>query len=183
MNIFEGARRVTKITAALIAFGFIFYGAVNSPTMYATYNIAFGKSPALTDEGCPSDSQSEHIYRKTSNDTNVSLTLCFLAEDFPGDRRLIPFKYGKEGGMYGHEKYATDVNKYTKSISDSFVILKGDEEKLDKQWWSKRFSDLGANLGWMLFNLALLFGFTWAIGWIARGFMGIPQGLDKKPDA
>jgi len=34
----------------------------------------------------------------------------------------------------------------------------------------------GIAFGGVLFILA----FTWAIGWIVRGFMGIPRGQDKK---
>lgn len=25
-------------------------------------------------------------------------------------------------------------------------------------------------------------GFVWTVGWIVRGFMGIPHGMDKRPD-
>lgn len=28
---------------------------------------------------------------------------------------------------------------------------------------------------------AFVYGFSWVIGWIVRGFMGIPRGSDRKP--
>lgn len=30
-------------------------------------------------------------------------------------------------------------------------------------------------------GLAFLWALTWALGWIVRGFLGIPQGQDQKP--
>lgn len=32
-------------------------------------------------------------------------------------------------------------------------------------------------------GLAFIWVFTWGVGWIVRGFMGIPRGQDKKPPA
>ncbi len=32
-------------------------------------------------------------------------------------------------------------------------------------------------------GLIFLWGFSWAVGWIVRGFMGIPKGHDRRPDA
>ncbi len=29
--------------------------------------------------------------------------------------------------------------------------------------------------------LAFLYGFSWTVGWILRGFLGIPRGQDHKP--
>lgn len=33
---------------------------------------------------------------------------------------------------------------------------------------------------WMPIGLASLWAFTWIIGWIMRGFMGVPRGKDRK---
>jgi len=182
MNIFEGARRITKLTAALIIFGYIFWGATDSPYIFTTYNITFSNPPIQTSDGCPFDSQSKRIARTTANNTYVDVTLCFLAKDFPLSQRLIPYKFEK-GLYWGNEKYTPDVNQYVDNTSLAFVIPKAYEEKLDKQWWSKRFNGLGAIFGWMLLNLTMLFLFAWAVGWIVRGFIGIPQRQDKKSDA
>lgn len=32
-------------------------------------------------------------------------------------------------------------------------------------------------------GLVFLWGFSWAVGWIVRGFMGIPRGHDRRSDA
>jgi len=35
-------------------------------------------------------------------------------------------------------------------------------------------------VGILFGGVLLILAFTWAIGWIVRGFMGIPRGQDKK---
>jgi hypothetical protein len=36
------------------------------------------------------------------------------------------------------------------------------------------------SLVWILIGLGALWAFTWATGWIVRGFMGIPRGSDNR---
>lgn len=36
-------------------------------------------------------------------------------------------------------------------------------------------------LKYLLVGLAVFAAWVWAIGWIARGFLGIPRGMDKRP--
>ena len=178
MNIFEGARRITKLTAAIIVFSYIvFWGATYSPTVSTTYNIYIGKSPIQTDDGCPDNSQRAYKRKTTANKTEVDVNLCFLPDDISG--LFIPYKFENES-VWLDKAHSPDVNKYVNQISNAFIIPRDDEKKLDKQYRLQKFRGLGAIFGWMLLNLGILFLFAWAVGWIVRGFMGIPQGQDKK---
>lgn len=46
-------------------------------------------------------------------------------------------------------------------------------------WYLYFQKDLYALL-WLLPILGAFWAFTWAVGWIVRGFMGIPHGKDSK---
>lgn len=46
--------------------------------------------------------------------------------------------------------------------------------------WTQALKSAGMHLLGMLASLATFWAFTWAVGWIVRGFMGIPQGKDSK---
>jgi len=71
--------------------------------------------------------------------------------------------------MYqANEVMKTAVKKY---INDS-----------DAKDWSARWEVIKFNSLWAFGGLAFLFIFSWSIGWIVRGFAGIPSGQDKKPD-
>ena len=46
--------------------------------------------------------------------------------------------------------------------------------------WTQALKNMGVYVLGMLASLAAFWAFTWAVGWIVRGFMGIPQGKDRK---
>ena len=54
------------------------------------------------------------------------------------------------------------------------------QEARDGQWLPQLLKDLGQKVLWAISGLLFLWAFTWAIGWIVRGFMGVPRGQDKK---
>lgn len=185
MNIFEGSRRIAKITAALWAVGCVLYASINSPTVYVTYEISsYGITPMLT-ENCPTDAAKEFPsgWQTTDKGTSVSLTLCFWAIDgFTGkSSRLIPYKIDeKTEKLWGNEKYSPDVVAYTRKVAETFKIPPADFPKIDAQhsslWWKGFFETMGV----MLAGIVFLFGFTWSIGYVARGFMGIPSKSDTR---
>ena len=54
------------------------------------------------------------------------------------------------------------------------------EEAKDGQWLPQLLKDLGQKVLGAISGLLFLWAFTWVIGWVVRGFMGIPRGQDKK---
>ena len=48
------------------------------------------------------------------------------------------------------------------------------------KWWPQLLKDLGQKVFGIISGLLFLWAFTWVVGWIVRGFMGIPKGQDKK---
>ena len=45
--------------------------------------------------------------------------------------------------------------------------------------WRSQFAEA---MGYLAAGLAIFGALVWAIGWIVRGFLGIPRGMDKRPD-
>lgn len=100
-------------------------------------------------------------------------------------RRLAELETKAKGKnrYWGNESYSPEVSEYTKRTINAFVIPPTDEDWIERQWWSKRLKGIWeATLG-LLGGLAFLWGLSWAVGWIVRGFMGIPRGHDRRPDA
>ena len=62
-----------------------------------------------------------------------------------------------------------------------FKISKQEEERLNKKWWESWRSAYGQGLAITIGGLATLWIFSLAMGWIVRGFLGIPRGMDYKP--
>jgi hypothetical protein len=67
-----------------------------------------------------------------------------------------------------------------RKVHSAFKIRKEDEARLNAKWWETWRSAYGQGLAAMLGGLIALWIFTLAMGWIVRGFLGIPRGMDSK---
>lgn len=62
----------------------------------------------------------------------------------------------------------------------SFKIPEADEGYITRSAWLQVAKGTGVLLLQMFATLAGFWAFTWTIGWVVRGFMGIPRGQDRK---
>lgn len=67
---------------------------------------------------------------------------------------------------------------FAEHIQKTLVLSPVDEEWIENQWWSKRWEQARQGLLIGAAGVMLLWGGAWAIGWIVRGFLGIPRGQD-----
>jgi hypothetical protein len=67
-----------------------------------------------------------------------------------------------------------------KKIAANFKLSKVDEEWADGVAWSKRLENIKTSATVTIGGLAFLWIFSWCVGWIVRGFAGIPSGQDFK---
>jgi hypothetical protein len=67
-----------------------------------------------------------------------------------------------------------------KKIQAAFKIREEDQARLHDHWWELWRSAYGQGLAIMVGGLAALWIFSMAMGWIVRGFLGIPRGMDSK---
>jgi hypothetical protein len=190
MNIFEGSRRIVKAIAALWVVGFAVAAFFTQSTLHVQYKVlTFNGAPYLQSKSnCGDDDAFEWgapIFT-TPKGTVVSPSLCFEARGGFRDKdgrelKLVPYKVDRvTDKIWGNEKYSTDVSNYTKEYARKFSAPVEDYPKLDQMgkanWWSTIID--GAAL--MVGGLVFLFVTTFIIGWVARGFMGIPKGKDSK---
>jgi len=89
-------------------------------------------------------------------------------------------RWGGDEGKYSAFKRVSEFNKkFGGQCREIWRERKGEGEGEGK-WWTQFLKDLGQKVFWTISGLLFLWAFTWAIGWIVRGFMGIPRGQDKK---
>lgn len=182
INVFEGARRIAKLFAAIWVIGWIVAAFYVSPSINVTYKIVGpGKAPVRLTEGCPSDSAREYRSIKTNSGTEAWVTLCFFAISAEDGTSMIPFYVDPETkALWGKEKYSTEVSQYTNRVAASFTISQADGEWIDSQWWPQFLKELGEGALVAIGGLLFLWTFTWGTGWIVRGFMSIPRGKDRR---
>jgi hypothetical protein len=67
-----------------------------------------------------------------------------------------------------------------RTISAAFKIRDEDQGPLNEKWWESWRSTYARGSVAMLSGLVALLVFSIATGWIVRGFLGIPKGMDSK---
>lgn len=186
VNVFEGARRIALLLAALVTVCTILIATQYSPYVVANFDVTGPqRPPSRTDEECDGASRSKLISTEASTGESISATLCFRVMSFPSadggpPNLLVPYKLDSDGMMWGNTPYSAVVEAYVESTALNFrlsredeVWLRNEERRLTLENWK----DVGIGL---LIGLGIYWALILAIGWIVRGFMGIPMGQDKR---
>lgn len=183
---FEGARRILLLIQILWGVGVVAVTWSESPYITTRFGVStINALPVQMDEdsSCNIGSDAiEYLSRNTKSGKSVSVTLCFKPQKFDDGRMLIPFKVDSGGRLWGNAIYSDDVKRYTESYATKFELPSGLEKWVEDQWSRKRWRSVkeGALLlagGWVCFWLLGII-----IGWIVRGFAGIPSGKDTRPE-
>jgi hypothetical protein len=185
VNIFEGARRITLLVGITWIVGWVIGGFfAGKPHVFATFVIDQPGSPFVWSEAdsCALPNASKWVSRSTSSGTDATLVLCFSARLVRDGRLLIPYRLDRENNTWwGNEPTSTEVQEYMREAGEKFSIPTSDEGKIDQKYWRELLKNWGAGALAAVIGLAVLFAFTWATGWVVRGFLGIPRGQDYKP--
>jgi hypothetical protein len=89
----------------------------------------------------------------------------------------LPTQYSEEATRYSRE-----VSEYQRQLESRFTLSATEEEELGNQLSRTYRRNLVSGLAYLAVGLGLFAAFVWTVGWIARGFLGIPRGQDQPPD-
>ena len=182
INVFEGARRIALLIGGVAIAGTLISLATDDPYVSVKYSIAHPNGAFVRmQESCPSDASRHYFTSKISTGESVSIDLCLLAMTFD-NARLIPYKIDKEGMTWGAASYSSEVSDYERMLEGRFKLPAGDEDALKKEISRRYRENWISDLGYLVAGLAIFAGFVWAVGWITRGFLGIPRGMDRRPE-
>lgn len=173
--------------AVIWAVGWCINAFTSSPYIHAYFRVDSPVStPIRMEEGkeCDTDDAKEYLYSQyTRKGTNVSWTLCFKSMTFNNGKTLIPYRVDEATHMtWGDENYSTNVSDYIKRVASNFKLSNADEEWVDSKVWPARWKNIKESALAIIGGLAFLWVFSWGVGWIVRGFAGIPAGHDRKPE-
>lgn len=182
-NPFAGARRISALLALIAIVGTIVASAVNDPYVSITYAVAHPTGPFLkTEEFCPSSAGRHYFSKATRSGKSVSVTLCLLPMEFGENKReLIPYRVDDKGMLWGAANFSSEVTAYELQLERRFVLLPRDEEDLEREIGRRYRENWISSLGYLAAGLGIFAVFVWAMGWVVRGFMGVPQGSDYRP--
>lgn len=184
INIFEGGRRIGAVLIAIVTIAGIAIVWFSTTYVHAYFMVNGGGRPHVQVESCGQHDESRYVTKTSAAGREIGVSVCFKAYPDEKGEMMIPFKRANtEGEWWIGPKHHEEVMRYTASVAESLTLTPHEAEALDTLWWKERIKALLAGLG----ALALtIFGMLIAgkvIGWIIRGFLGIPQGQDTKPNS
>jgi hypothetical protein len=209
VNWFEGGRRISKLLMALVAAG----GAVVSYEAYDPRPVVASRGPTMpwfvNDEVCKYPSYERTLVDYDWGGKKPGLTLCFLALDngkIPyAVAPMPPEEKAKEEAedrtrearneppivrltapwFYTDDSYSARVSAYTeKAVADLKIEPQLRERLTSTSWrWRAFKRALDQVFPWVVGLCVGIWLITAVIGWIVRGFTGVPTSIDFRPKA
>lgn len=179
LNVFSGARRIALVIGAVVVGAWIdsIFSYDQSTTL--NYTVYLPDKPPELDGLCAGEVYRYRI-RTTLSGAETGVRLCFFSgTDDAGEIVLAVSKIS-------HGKYAfspvtsATAAEYVENYANRFEIDAAGSEKaevMQKKVRDELYEKIGRG------PLLLLGGWlvVAAIGWVVRGFFGIPRGMDARP--
>ena len=182
MNVFEGARRIALIIAVLSGIAGVI-GIFNiEPYVQIHYRIPFFESPLIKVEQCESGDASHSAPHKTPKGHDFRIRVCFAPGRANSGKMLIPYAQSAiKGQVYMDSEYSDEVRQYMSLITEAnYRPSAADFIDADNEFIRLSIVDRVKGAGWLLLGIVCFWIFVCAVGWIVRGFAGIPAGADRK---
>jgi len=182
INIFEGARRIALIFAALTTIVVLLVTGTSDPYLSVDYHVSRPDLPPVrTDEPCPTSAGRHYFSTNTPNDHSVGIDLCLLTMPFGKDsEQLVPYKIDQAGMVWGAASYSSEVDVYEREIEKRFALSSSDAQWADQEISKRYRKNWLQSLSYLAIGLVVFWVLVWCIGWIVRGFAGIPRGKDSR---
>lgn len=180
VNIFEGARRIALAMGVLWSLGCIGFAGFSEPNAHLTYSIAWpGTAPVQAAECGDSDGR-EFTYATTRGGNRVSVTLCLTAHQVKDGELLVPYAPAPDSQWWMAGRYSSEVSKYGKEVERTFQLPASGSEEGDRLHHQARVEQWKQAMQVMFGGLLIGWALVAVIGWIVRGFLGIPRGKDAR---
>lgn len=185
VNMFEGARRIIKLVVVIIALTGLYIAFDSSPDIKLVYEIPFvgEKASRIDGEECKSSYDAKETLYSVTTEGKISYDLiwCFKAWKAVNGNMLIPYAEDTVNETWKlASPYDDVVIQYIRSFRESFSVSANDEQFVNKQYWPKKLKAILLPLGVTVISIFGFWIFCWIVGWVVRGFAGIPMGQDSK---
>lgn len=191
LNIFEGTRRIALGLGVVWVIGCLAYTVFAEPYVSVTYVVPQFGVAAVKGKNCDSQDAKTYLTTETSKGRSIGVTLCFTASKASDGRMLVPYTLSIKNPdaqnpwdkytVLMNEPYSTSVRDYTELVRGQFKFSESDMKDTEELLWEERLKQGKGALQFAAAGIAVLWVVVLSIGWIVRGFMGIPRGKDFRP--
>lgn len=184
MNWFEGGRRITRLLQWLVGLGAGAIALFSTPYTVLTFQTTGPDRPwILSRESCRYGQDGAEDFPRDFGVGESSTTLCFRAARFD-DEMMIPYKLGERDTWYGAKEFSDLAQTYMKGRVETFSVSQEVREEarrdVNRQWWKQWKKNLRDAIIWGFGIIVAIEALSWVVGWIVRGFAGVPTGKDHR---
>lgn len=183
INAFEGARRVLLLLLIFWTIGVVAVTWERTPYIAASFSVNAANAPPVRmkeDDYCNHSDAEKKLSRHTKSGKRVSVTLCFKSQELADRRAVIPYKVDPAGRWWGNASHTDDVTRYIASYGDRFQLTDDMDKWVEQRWRDERWSQVKEGVLFLFGGWMCLWLLGAVIGWIVRGFAGIPTGKDSR---
>jgi hypothetical protein len=180
VNLFEGSRRIALFVKVVWVLGVVAFLYADGPSVRLNFETAGPDSPFTMVQGddCRIGSDASEYFTRRVGGNTLSIQLCFRAHSFE-QQRLVPYKV-ENGTVWGNERYSTAVTEYTKGRAEAFRLTPDQQEAAIAETKKQTQRQVVLAIQFAIGGWVVLSALQYVIGWIVRGFMGIPHGQDHR---
>jgi hypothetical protein len=178
INVFEGARRIALVVAVVVSLTYVvlaYYARPVSDGLYYSIDADTGV-PRLVDM-CGSTDMTKYIDRHQEKISFVVLCFPFklISESLPAAKGNI--SDADKWWAKAPEVHAYDSpNKY----AASFTLPQSAEADINAKLREENIAHWETVASTLVVGLIVWYAIVYIIGWIMRGFLGIPRGHDHR---
>jgi hypothetical protein len=184
--VFEGCRRIARLLQCIWIIGCLVVFWNQRPFARLVYETE-GPDRSFVRQNttwCSEGDEAQLIenYRFES-DRTVEILLCFKAQPFPVDRMLIPYKIDRVKNLWwGGYSWEDDVRTYMNGRVKRFTLEPESQGTATVLWRKERWNQFCLAVAYAIGGFIFVSVAAALIGWIVRGFLGIPLGHDSRPE-
>lgn len=176
-NVFEGARRVATATAAVISLAYLILVYIGQPTsagLYYSVDVGTG-IPRLVD-ACGSTDMTKYIDLRR---TKISFVVLCFPFKLIGESDAIPKSKVPDANKQWKEPPKIHSYDNPERYAASFALPRSADADINAKLRKETIDQWKTAILTLAVGLIIWYIFTYIIGWIARGFLGIPSGKDS----
>jgi hypothetical protein len=179
VNVFAGGRRIAVVLALLLAIATTAFAFIaNDPGPSATYAVhADGSYSVATECNFVNDATTPAEAGHLLGLVPIEVRLCFKGTPDANGRMSIPYR-ASDGTTWLNVEYDPAVQAYIKKYTAEFHPPQDGLDNLRNSAWHGLYLQSRYALGTFLATCAVVWIVSSVIGWIVRGFLGVPRGKD-----
>lgn len=182
LNIFSGARRLALLLAALVSVLALGITAFHEPKVAPRYTVTAPNAPFLrTNEWCSNDAALHFFEAPDPSGDSVHVTLCLPSvSSTGGEAEPRRYKINSKGVIWAAANNSTDLLTYQEALERRFRLTPSLLEPVAAENAEMYWQQWRTTLLYLPIGLGVFWLLVTAVGWVVRGFVGIPHGKDSE---